>query len=102
MRKTDKVTHVGYTVGGNSPKGKLTTKVRFTLGDDNTLRTKELLKMGMTDVYFVSLPQPMTREDALRYLQTRNDSQLSNPDVQAAIAAASKRILGNTTTNTGN
>lgn len=101
MRKSDKVTHVGYTVGGNSPKGKLATKVRFTLGSDNTLRTKELFKMGMTDVYFVALPEPMTREDALRYLQTRNDPQLSTPEVQAAITAASKRILG-TVTNVSN
>lgn len=97
MRKSDKVTHVGYTVGGNSPKGKLSTKVRFTLGDDNILRTKELLKMGMTDVYFIPLPEPMTREDALRYMQSRNETRFSTPEVQAAIAAASKRILGTVT-----
>lgn len=94
MKNSDKVTHVGYTVGGNSPKGNLTAKVRFTTSDSNyALRTKELAKMGASEIWFVPLPTAMTKSEALSYLKSRNDSELNNPVIQDAIAHATKRLL---------
>lgn len=95
MRKSDMVTHVGYTVGGNAKKGTFGTKVRFSTSKDNTLRVKELYKMGATEVWFTSLPNPMSREDAVRYLQNVKDKKVSNTDVKEAISYALKRVSSN-------
>lgn len=94
MRKTDMVTYVGYTVGGKSGKGKLGTKVRFSTSEDNTMRVKELYKMGASEVWFAQLPQPMSRLDAIQYMKN-NNTNFSNPDIQAAIAHAENRISNN-------
>lgn len=95
MRKTDMVTYVGYTVGGKSGKGKLGTKVRFSTSKDNTMRVKELYKMGASEVWFAQLPQPMSRLDAIQYLKNNGNKNMSDADVQAAIAHAENRISNN-------
>lgn len=93
MKNTDLVNYVGYTVGGNSPKGKLTTKVRFCTTDSNyVLRTKELEKMGAS-TWFVKLPQPMTKNEAIAYLAGLNESHITqNADVVSALNHAAKRL----------
>lgn len=91
MKNSDKVTHVGFTIGGNSPKGTLGAKVRFITNDTNyVLRTKELKKMGADEVFFIPLPNPMTKVEAVNYLasQTKNTSST----VQDAISYAMKRL----------
>lgn len=91
MKNSDKVTHVGFTVGGNSPKGRLAAKVRFITNDTNyILRTKELKKMGADEVFFVSLPSPMTKIEAVNYLASQNKNP--TPIVQDAINYAVKRL----------
>jgi len=93
MRNSDKVTAVGYTTGMTGKRGDMGTKIRFTLGETNTLRVKELAKLGATDIWFVSTPNPMTKAEALRYLQGIDDPRLRLPEVQRAIAHSAKRIL---------
>lgn len=48
-------------------------KVRFT--DDMARRVKQFTKGGATRCDFVELPQPMTKIDALRFLQTHEQYQ---------------------------
>jgi hypothetical protein len=94
MRNSDNVTHIGYTIGGISPKGKLTSKIRFITSEANyKLRTKELTKMGMTEQWFIPLPTPMTKANAINYLQSRNDKELGNPVVRDAIQNAVARLI---------
>lgn len=94
MRNSDNVTHIGYTIGGISSKGKLTSKIRFITSEANyKLRTKELTKMGMTEQWFISLPTPMTKAQAISYLQARNDKELGNPVVRDAIQSAVARLI---------
>ena len=94
MRNSDNVTHIGYTIGGISSKGKLTRKISFITSEANyKLRTKELSKMGMTEQWFIPLPTPMTKAQAISYLQARNDKELGNPVVRDAIQSAVARLI---------
>jgi len=93
MKNSDKVTAVGYTTGMKGIRGDFGTKIRFTLGKSNTNRIKELAKLGASDVYFIYTPEPMTKAEALRFLQSLNDPKLTSPEVQRAMAHAAKRIL---------
>ena len=101
VRNSDKVNHVGYTTGIAGIRGDFGTKVRFMLGEDTTARMKELSKMGATDMYFVELPEPMTKAEALRFMQARTDAKFTAPEVQRAMAHAAKRILVTAKTKTG-
>ena len=94
MRNSDNVTHIGYTIGGISSKGKLTTKIRFITSEANyKLRTKELTKMGMSEQWFIPLPTPMSKAHAINYLQARNDKELSSTIVRDAIQCAVARLI---------
>jgi hypothetical protein len=93
MRNTDKVTAVGYTTGMTGVRGDFGTKIRFTLGETNSIRLKELAKLGATDIYFVNTPAPMTKAEALVHLQSLKDPKFTSVEVQRAIAHAAKRIL---------
>lgn len=66
----------GITVHGES------TKVRFT--DDMVRRIKQFTKGGATRCDFVELPSPMTKIEALKYLQEHSDFQ--SPEDQAILA----------------
>ena len=74
---TDKLfTVAGITVhNGNA-------KVRFT--DDLSRRVKQFAKGGATRVDFVSLPVPMNKIDALRYLLTLG--QFASAEDQATVS----------------
>lgn len=93
MKNSDKVNYVGYSIGGNSPKGTLVTKVRFCTTDSNyALRSKELQKMGAT-IWFTKLPSPMTKDGAVQYLASRTEDHITqNVDVVAAINHTAKRL----------
>ena len=94
MRNSDNVTHIGYTIGGISSKGKLTSKIRFITSEANyKLRTKELTKMGMSEQWFIPLPTPMSKAHAINYLQARNDKELSSTIVRDAIQCAVARLI---------
>ena len=60
---TDKL----FTVAGTATHNGV-TKVRFA--NDLVARIKILAKAGATDVNLVELPKPMTKLEALQYLQT--------------------------------
>jgi hypothetical protein len=60
---TDKL----FTVAGTATHAGI-TKVRFA--NDLVARIKILAKAGATDVNLVELPTPMTKLEALQYLQT--------------------------------
>lgn len=93
MKNTDMVTHIGYTVGGKSGKNTLGAKVRFITSSTNfALRVKELDKMGVNEQYFVPLPAPMTKADAVKWLNTQNVA-IKAPEIQAAINHAIARLV---------
>ena len=60
---TDKL----FTVAGTATHAGI-TKVRFA--NDLVARIKILAKAGATDINLVELPTPMTKLEALQYLQT--------------------------------
>lgn len=60
---TDKL----FTVAGTATHNGV-TKVRFA--NDLVARIKILTKAGATDINLVELPKPMTKLEALQYLQT--------------------------------
>lgn len=93
MKNTDLVNYVGYSVGGNSPKGTLVTKVRFCTTDSNyVLRSKELEKMGAS-TWFVKLPHAMTKNEAVAHLASLNEVHVTqNADVISAINHTAKRL----------
>lgn len=76
MSTTQKFKVVGITVHGDN------AKVRFT--DDMIRRIKQFTKGGATRCEFVELPNPMTKVEALKYMQS-NDKFQSIED-QATIA----------------
>lgn len=56
-----------YTVAGTATHNGI-TKVRFA--NDLVARIKILTKAGATDINLVELPKPMSKLEALQYLQT--------------------------------
>lgn len=58
-----------YTVAGTATNRGI-TKVRFA--NDIVSRVKILAKAGCTDIDLVELPQPMTKLEALAWLQQRD------------------------------
>lgn len=72
-----------FTVAGTATNPDGTTKARFA--NDMVARVKILAKAGCTNVNLVELPQPMTKLDALQYLQT-----LGITDGDAGYAVANK------------
>lgn len=74
MTTENKVTAVGTTTINNE------TKVRFTA--DLATRSKSWSRSGVS-VDFVTLPEPMTRLEALRYVQSL--PQFQTPDRARAI-----------------
>ena len=71
-----------FTVAGTATH-KGVTKVRFA--NDLVARIKILNKAGATDVNLVELPQPMTKLQALKYLQEQGIT-----DGDAGFAVANK------------
>lgn len=69
MAKQDNKT---FTVAGYATNPDGTVKVRFA--NDLVARIKILNKAGCTNVNLIELPQPMTKLDALQYLQTQGFS----------------------------
>ena len=57
------------------------TKVRFA---NDLMRTKVLTKNGHTNIILVSLPEPMSKVDAAKFIQTHSDFQ--DVFVQATIS----------------
>jgi hypothetical protein len=58
-----------FTVAGTATNPDGTTKARFA--NDMVARVKILAKAGCTNVNLVELPQPMTKLEALAYLQSQ-------------------------------
>jgi hypothetical protein len=90
MRNTDKVTAVGYTTGMTGVRGDFGTKIRFTLGETNSIRLKELAKLGATDIYFVNTPAPMTKAEALVHLQSLKDPKFTRCKAYPSCCKAKK------------
>ncbi len=63
MSKTEKL----FTVAGTARNADGTVKARFA--NDLVARIKILNKAGCTDVNLTELPKPMTKLEALQYLQ---------------------------------
>ena len=91
MKNTDLVTFVGYSKGGKGVYGEFGAKVRFAI--DKTRRTKELFALGASDVYFIALPNPMTKADAVLFLEKSTDTAVSEQIVQEAISRAHTRLV---------
>lgn len=72
-------------VGSSTLEGK--TKVRFM---NDSIRVKILEKNGHTNIDFINLPQPMSKVDAVRYMQSQNYGQ-DNLDIQAAMVYVLKK-----------
>lgn len=64
MAQTEKL----FTVAGTATNADGTTKARFA--NDMVARVKILSKSGCTNINIVELPSPMTKLEALQYLQT--------------------------------
>ena len=71
-----------YTVAGTATHNGI-TKVRFA--NDLVARIKILTKAGATDINLVELPKPMSKLEALQYLQT-----LGITDGDAGFAVSNK------------
>lgn len=71
-----------YTVAGTATHNGV-TKVRFA--NDLVARIKILTKAGATDINLVELPKPMSKLEALQYLQT-----LGITDGEAGFAVSNK------------
>jgi hypothetical protein len=71
-----------YTVAGTATHNGV-TKVRFA--NDLVARIKILTKAGATDINLVELPKPMSKLEALQYLQT-----LGITDGDAGFAVSNK------------
>ena len=69
MAKQDNKT---FTVAGTATNPDGTTKARFA--NDLVARIKILNKAGCTNINLVELPTPMTKLEALQYLQTRDQT----------------------------
>lgn len=91
MKNTDLVTFVGYSRGGKGVYGDFGVKVRFAI--DQTRRTKELYKLGASEVTFFALPKPMLKSDAVKYLENLNDKSLTEQVIKDAIARAHERLI---------
>lgn len=63
MAKTEKL----FTVAGTATNPNGTTKVRFA--NDIVARVKILTKSNCSNIDLMELPKPMTKLEALRYLQ---------------------------------
>lgn len=91
MRNSDKVSFVCFSNGGARAAGKsFGTKVRFT--NDRTRYTKALGKIGITEITWVDLPNPMTKAGALAYLGNINPASISAQVYQDAITKAVQRL----------
>lgn len=92
MRNSDKVSFVCFSNGGaRGFTGKsFGTKVRFT--NDRTRYTKALGKIGITEITWVDLPNPMTKAGALAYLGNINPASISAQVYQDAITKAVQRL----------
>jgi len=93
MRNSDQVTEVCFTTGGNTAAGQdMGTKVRFT--NDKVRRVKIFQRLGVQSQHWVSLGRPMTKAEAVTYLQSTEDNTIrSNTAYQDAIAHAAARLL---------
>lgn len=92
MRNSDKISFVCISTGGLTGTGKtMGTKIRFT--NDKVHRTKVLNKLGATEVKWVNLPSPMTKVDAIQYVQNLNDASLTSAVIQDAIRTAAARLV---------
>ena len=69
MAKQDNKT---FTVAGTATNPDGTTKARFA--NDLVARIKILNKAGCTNINLVELPTPMTKLEALQYLQTQDQT----------------------------
>ena len=76
MSKTEKL----FTVAGTATHNDV-TKARFA--NDLVARIKILHKAGATNINLVELPNPMTKLEALRYLQTQG---ITDGDANYAVA----------------
>lgn len=72
-----------FKVAGITVHGDM-IKVRYA--DDLVRRIKQFTKGGATRIDLIELPKPMTKVDALKFLQTHEDFQ--SPGDQATIADA--------------
>lgn len=72
-----------FTVAGTATNPNGTVKVRFA--NDLVARIKILTKAGATDINLVELPKPMSKLEALQYLQT-----LGITDGDAGFAVSNK------------
>lgn len=91
MRNSDKVSFVCFTDGGARDNGKtIGTKIRFT--KDRTRYTKALGKLGVASVFWVDLPNAMTKPEALTYLRGSSDASISEQAYQDAISNAARRF----------
>ena len=70
-----------FTVAGTATNADGTTKARFA--NDLVARIKILNKAGCTNINLVELPQPMTKLQALQFLQ---DTQGYTGDASYAVA----------------
>lgn len=93
MRNSDKVSFVCFTTGGSRENGKtIGTKIRFT--NDKLRYVKALGKLGVTETAWVQLPNPMTKVEAIQYVQNINDTNItSKVAYQDAIRNAASRLV---------
>jgi len=76
-----------FTVAGTS---NLNGVVKFRFANDLAARVKVLVKNGHTDVKLVELPEPMTKADAIAFLEGAAEPQQQGPALavtEAAIAS---------------
>ena len=93
-----------FTVAGTSTHNG-TSKARFA--NDLTTRVKTLTKGGHTNIQLIELPNPMTKAEAVAFLQTQGASINAEIDLvavgnkQAAVAVKAKAVANKATLKTG-
>lgn len=92
MRNSDQISFVCITTGGSRGNGKtIGNKIRFT--NDKARYIKALGKLGATQVEWVNLPNPMTKIEAVQYVQSlTNVPAITTAAAQDAIAKAVARL----------
>lgn len=93
MRNTDLVEYACFSSGGVTAKGNtMGAKLRFT--NDHVRRTKILRSIGVTEFHWIKLGKPMSKVDAIKYIQNSKDKVLaSNNAYQNALQHAADRHI---------
>ena len=69
-----------FTVAGTS---NFNGVIKFRFSNDLESRVKHLERVGHTDVNMMRLPEPMTRDDAISYLESLNSEHIEEDTLES-------------------